>query len=84
MPPAAEDHLRPPPAGSPRPQPTAENPSTSDWSQADTVTPSREEAKPRKSPSFTMRIGIRLQLALIVLLAALLGLAVVTIATWVR
>ncbi len=62
-----------------RPQPTVSCPSTSDWSEADTVAPAwggPEEA-------FNMRIGIRMQLGVLVLWAVLIGLAVVTIATWV-
>jgi hypothetical protein len=75
---AAEDNSRPLPIS--RPQPADSSPSTSDWSQADTVAPAaggREEA-------FNMRVGIRMQLGLLVLWAVLIGLAVVTIATWVR
>jgi hypothetical protein len=84
MPPAAEDaaRLSPPPSDT-RPQPAKENPSTSDWSQADTVAPGQEGPRSRET-FITMRIGIRIQLGLLVLIAALLGLAVVTIATWVR
>lgn len=50
----------------------------SDWSSSDTVAASRE----RPGSPFTMRIGIRLQLGLLVLGAALIGLCVVTLATW--
>ena len=80
MPSAAEETVRPLEPNSPRPQPTGENPSTSDWSQADTVTSAKERAR----EGFNMRVGIRLQLGLLVLISALIGLAVVTIATWVR
>jgi hypothetical protein len=75
LPAAAEGSLRP----SSRPQPNKDNPSTSDWSQADTVALAQEGP----GEAFNMRVGIRLQLGLLVLTAVLVGVSTITLAVWV-